>query len=153
MIVDQDTVPHLLEILREDHYAGMYELAQNGYNPYAAPQPPRYLLTIKTRNTHLAGTDVSVKFTLEGSTGILETTLDCDFRDVMERGETDFLSLEGKDIGDIISLTIAEQNSGLNSGWLPEFIKLESSLIKTPQTFHFNQDEWLRFGHPITKTV
>jgi hypothetical protein len=151
MIVDQHTVPHLLEILREGHYARMYEVAQNGYNPFAAPWPPRYLLTIRTRNTHLAGTDVPVKFTLEGAKGVLETTLDCDFQDVMERGETDFLSLEGEDIGDVVSLTIAEQRSGLNSGWLPEFIRLESSLIKAPLAFNFNPDEWLRFGHPITK--
>ena len=124
----------------------------NGYNPFAQPPPPGYLLTIKTRDTHLAGTGVPVKFTLEGSAGILEATLDGDFKDVMERDETDFLTLEGKNIGEIVSLTIAEQNSGLNSGWLPEFIKLESSSIPAPLTFHYHQDEWLVFGHPITKT-
>jgi hypothetical protein len=152
MIVDLDTVPHLLEILQEDHFASVYELAQNGYNPFAQPPPPCYLLTIKTRNTHMAGTDVPVKFTLEGEAGVLETTLDCDFRDVMERGEMDFLTLEGKAIGNIVRLKIAEQHSGLNSGWLPEFIKLESGLIPAPLTFHYNQDEWLTFGHPVTKT-
>jgi hypothetical protein len=151
LIVDLHTVPHLLDILNEQHFAGMYELAQNGYNPFDAPPPPTYLLTIKTRDTHLAGTDVPVKFTLEGSAGTLETILDCDFKDVMERGETDFLTLEGKDIGHILSLTIAEQASGLNSGWLPEFIKLESNLIQVPLTFHYAQDEWLVFNHPITK--
>jgi hypothetical protein len=151
MIVDQHTVPHLIEIMNEDHFAGMYELAQNGYNPFAAIAPPRYLLTIKTSDTHMAGTDVPVKFTLEGSGGLLESTLDCDFRDVMERGDTDYLVLEGKDIGDIESLTIAELSSGLNSGWLPESIRLESNLIQSSLTFGFNPDEWLRFGQPITK--
>jgi hypothetical protein len=151
MIVDQHTVPHLLEIMNEDHFAEMYELARSGHNPFAATAPPRYLLTIQTSDTHMSGTDVPVKFTLEGSRGLLESTLDCDFRDVMERGGTDFLVLEGKDIGDILSLTIAEQSSGLNSGWLPESIRLESSLIQSPLTFSFNRDEWLRFGQPITK--
>ncbi|HEY0324129.1 MAG TPA: PLAT/LH2 domain-containing protein [Pyrinomonadaceae bacterium] len=151
MIVDLHTVPHLLLILQEDHFAQRYELAQNGYNPFTQLAPPRYLLTIRTRDTHRAGTDVPVKFTLEGSAGILETTLNCDFRDVMERGDTDFLTLEGKDIGDIQSLTVAEQHSGINSDWLPEFIKLESSLIPAPLTFHYAQDEWLKFGQPITK--
>jgi hypothetical protein len=152
LIVDQQTVPHLLQMLKDEHFAPMYELAPNGYNPFAVPPPPCYLLTIKTRDTHLAGTGVPVRFTLEGSAGILETTLDGDFKDVMERGETDLLTLEGKNIGEIVSLTIAEQHAGLNSGWLPEFIKLESNLIPSPLTFHYHQDEWLTFGHPITKT-
>ena len=153
LIVDLHTVPHMLEILKEDHFSPMYQLAQIGHNPFDAPPPPQYLLTIKTRDTHLAGTDVPVKFTLEGSAGVLETTLDCDFRDVMERNETDFLTLEGNDIGQIISLTIAQQHSGVMSAWLPEFIELESNLIPAPKTFHYGPDEWLKFGHPITKTA
>ncbi len=152
LIVDLHTVPHLLQILKDEHFAPMYELARNGYNPFAAPPAARYLLTIKTRDTHLAGTDVPVKFTLEGSAGILETTLDCDFRDVLERGGTDVLTLEGKNIGQINSLTVTEQHSGINSGWLPEFIKLESNLIPVPLIFHYGQEEWLEYGHPITKT-
>ena len=151
LIVDLHTVPHLLEIFKDEHFAQMYELARNGYNPFAATPPPRYLLTIKTRNVHLAGTDVPVKFRLEGSAGILETTLDCDYRDVMERDETDFLVLEGENIGEVISLTIAEQDSSIHSSWLPEFITLESNLIPTPLTFHFERDEWLTYGHPLTK--
>jgi hypothetical protein len=152
LIVDVETVPHLLQILNEEHFAEMYELAHNGFNPYSAPPPPQYLLTIKTSDMHHAGTDVPVKFTLEGSAGILESTLDCDFKDVMERGETDFLTLEGKDIGNIVSLTIEELDSSINSGWLSESIKLEGKLINAPLTFHFNQDEWLSYGHPLTKT-
>jgi len=152
LIVDLQTVPHLLQILNDEHFARMYELAHNGDNPYSAPPPPRYLLTIKTRDTHHAGTDVPLKFTLEGSAGILETTLDCDFTDVMERDETDFLTLEGKNIGNIMSLTVEELDSSLNSGWLPEFIKLESEMMPAPLTFHYHQDEWLAYGHPMTKT-
>ena len=153
LIVDLHTVPHILEILKDGHFFPMYELAQNGHNPFAAPPPPQYLLTIKTRDTHLAGTDVPVQFTLEGSAGILETTLDGDYRDVLERGETDFLTVEGNDIGKINSLTIAQKHSGIVSGWLPEFIKLESKLISAPVTFNYGPDEWLEFGHPITKAA
>jgi hypothetical protein len=144
-------VPHLLQILHDEHFAGMYELADSGDNPYNALPTPRYLLTIKTRDKHHAGTDVPVKFTLEGSEGILESTLDCDFKDVMERDETDFLTLEGQEIGNIISLTIEELDSSINSGWLPEFIKLESNLLPAPLIFHYQDDEWLSYGHPITK--
>lgn len=151
VIVDQETVPRLLQMLQDAHFSSMYELARNGDNPFTAQPPPRYLLTIRTRDIHFAGTDVPVKFTLEGSAGRLETTLDCDFKDVMERDETDVLTLEGKDVGDILSLTIAEQDSSINSNWLPEFIKLESNLMAAPLTFHYAPDEWLKFGHPITK--
>ena len=151
IIVDLDVVPRLLKILREDHFSAMYELAHNSYNPFVGPPPSRYLLTIKTRDANFAGTDVPVKFTLVGLKGMLETTLDCDFKDVMERGETDFLTLEGNDIGQIVCLTVAQLRSGINSGWLPESIKLESPLIPTPMTFNYGPNEWVDLEHPITK--
>ena len=152
LIVDLHAVPGVLRVLKEEGFAPAYELAPNGHNPFAAPPPPAYLLTIKTRDKHYAGTDVPVKFTLEGSAGRLETVLDCDFRDVLERGGTDFLTLEGEDVGEVRSLTVAEQDKGLNSGWLPESIRLESRLLKAPVNFHFGPDEWLLFGQPLTKT-
>jgi hypothetical protein len=152
VIIDVEKVPRLLQILNEEHFSSMYELAQNGDNPFVASPPPTYLLTIKTRDIHFAGTDAPVTFTLEGTAGVLETILDCDYRDVMERDSTDFLTLEGKNVGDIIALTITGEGAGINSGWLPEFIKLESNLIPVPMNFHYAPDEWLVSGHPITKT-
>lgn len=152
LIVDLHAVPGVLRVLKEERFAPAYELARVGHNPFAAPPPPAYLLTIKTRDEHFAGTDVPVKFTLEGSAGSLETILDCDFKDVLERGETDFLTLEGEDVGEIRSLTVAEQDKSLNSGWLPESVRLESRLLKAPLNFNFGRDEWLLFGRPITKT-
>jgi hypothetical protein len=151
MIVDVHTVPNLLEMISEDRYAEMYELARSGYNPFIAPAPPRYLLTIKTSDTHRAGTDVPVRFTLEGSRGVVESTLDSHFSDVLERGETDFLVLEGRDIGDITSLTITQLRPGPYSGWLCESIKLESPLIQSPLIFNFKPDEWLTYGQTMTK--
>ncbi|HYH85023.1 MAG TPA: PLAT/LH2 domain-containing protein [Pyrinomonadaceae bacterium] len=152
IIVDVDVVPHLLKILSDEHFLPMYELAQNGYNPFAQSPPPTYLLNIKTRAASFAGTDVPVRFTLQGSAGVLESTLDADFRGVLERGGEDFLTLEGEDIGGIISLTIAAQGSGLNPGWLPETITLESSLLPAPLIFQYGADEWLMLGHAVTKT-
>ncbi len=152
LIVDLHAVEGVLRVLKEERFAPVYELAPNGHNPFAAPPPPAYLLTIKTRDQHFAGTDVPVKFTLEGSAGRVETVLDCDFRDVLERGETDFLTLEGEDVGEVKSLTVAEQEKGLNSGWLPESIRVESRLLQSPLNFNFGPDEWLLFGQPITKT-
>jgi hypothetical protein len=146
-----EAVPTLLRILSEPHFARMYELAANGHNPFDTPPPPRYLLTIKTRDAHLAGTDVPVRFTLEGTAGTLETTLDCDFRDILERDNTDFLTLEGIDLGEVLRLTIAQQSSGLNAGWSPEFIRLEGGSLPAPLTFSFGEDEWLTFGNSLTK--
>lgn len=150
-IVDVPAVSALLRILEEPHFARMYELAKNGYNPFTAPPPPRYLLTVKTRDVHNAGTDVPVKFTLEGTGGTLETTLDADFRDILERGGTDYLTLEGIEIGEVVSLTLAQLSPGFKSGWLPEYVKLESAHLPAPLTFHFGEEEWLTFGAAITK--
>jgi hypothetical protein len=152
VIVDVGVVPHLLEILSDEHFASAYELAQNGYNPFDAPPVPAYVLSIKTRDLRFAGTDVPVKFTLQGAAGALASTLDAAFIDVLEHGGTDYLTLEGEDIGDILSLTIDAQASGLNSEWLPESITLESSLLPAPLTFNYGPDEWLKFGQPLTKS-
>jgi hypothetical protein len=152
IIVDVDVVPHLIEILGDEHFLPMYELAQTGYNPFAQSPPPTYLLTIRTRDASFAGTDVPVRFTLQGAAGVLESVLNADFRGVLEQGGEDHLTLEGEDIGGIISLTIAAQGSGLNPGWLPESITLESRQLPAPLTFHYGPDEWLQLGHPITKT-
>ena len=152
IIVDLGTVPHLLEILNDEHFLPVYELARNGYNPFAQTPPPTYLLTIKTRDARLAGTDVPVRFTLQGSAGTLDAILDANFRGVLEQGGEDHLTLEGEDIAGIISLTIEAQGSGLNPGWLPESITLESRQLPAPLVFQYGADEWLKLGHPITKT-
>lgn len=152
IIVDLNVVPHLLEILNDEHFLPLYELAQNGHNPFAQSPPVTYLLNIKTRDASFAGTDVPVRFTLQGVAGVLDSVLDADFRGVLEQGGEDFMTLEGEDIGGIISLTIAAQGSGLNPGWLPESITLESRQLPAPLTFQYGPNEWLKRGHPITKT-
>jgi PLAT/LH2 domain len=152
VIVDVETVPHLLEILGDEHFGASYELARNGFNPFDAPPAPAYLLTIRTRDAQFAGTDARVKFTLEGAAAALESTLDADYRDVLERGGTDFLTLEGAEVGDIRSLTVAAQSGGLNAEWLPESITVESSLLHAPLTFNYGPEDWLKLGQPITKT-
>lgn len=152
IIVDVGVVPHLIEILGDEHFNASYEIAPNGYNPFDAPPVPAYLLTVKTSDARFAGTDVPVKFTLEGAAGTLESTLATDFLDVLEHGGTDYVTLEGSDIGEILSLTIAAQTSGLNSEWLPASITLESALLPAPLTFTYAPDEWLKLGQPITKT-
>ncbi len=151
MIVDVGVVPHLLELLREEVYGRTYELAARGYNPFNAPPPPAYLLTIRTRDAQFAGTDAPVKFTLQGAAGVLESTLDADFRGVLERGGEDFLTLEGTDVGEVTSLTIAAQGKGLNPDWLPESVTLESPLLPAPLTFQYDPEDWLKFGRPLTK--
>jgi len=55
-------------------------------------------------------------------------------------------------VGEIKSLTVAEQAKGLNSGWLAESVRVESRLLSSPLNFNFGEDEWLLFGQPITKT-
>jgi PLAT/LH2 domain len=151
VIVDVETVPHLLEILGGEHFRESYELAESGQDPFDAPPVPAYLLTIKTSDARFAGTDVPVKFALRGASGALESTLDADYRDVLERGGTDFLTLEGADVGRVESLTIEAQSSGFHPDWLPESIAVESALMHAPLRFDYGPEEWLKYGSPITK--
>jgi len=152
MIVNIERVEQLRKILLEKPYVPIYELAKNGYNPFGAPPLPEYMLTVKTRDVHLAGTDEKVKFTLVGSAGVMDSTLDGSYKDVMAAGETDFVTLEGGNIGQIQKLQVALLDSSIDSDWLPQSITLESNMIPHPVTFNFGSNEWVKFQHPISKT-
>jgi hypothetical protein len=152
IIVNLDTVDTLKNILLEKEFLPMYELAQNGYNPWGAAPPPIYGATIHTSNKYLAGTDVKVKFTLTGANGSLTRTLDASFAGVLEQGKVNPLPFDSMNLGKIASLKVELLSSDIDSDWLPAYIQLDSFLLQNTLYFNFGADEWVKFGNPITKT-
>jgi hypothetical protein len=149
IMVDPPAIKRLKKLVTLEPYNEVYELAPYGYNPFSAPPLPKYILAVKTKDQYLAGTDAQVLFTLTGSSGISLKSLpyngNLDGR--LERGSTDHITLEGIDLGEIHSLTVEMLTSGIDAGWLPENIILESRLLPTPLNFVFNKDdepqEWM----------
>jgi hypothetical protein len=153
IIVNLGTVPTLKAILAEKDFAPVYELAHKGYNPWNEPPLPTYYLKIHTADVHLAGTDAVIRFDLTGSGGTLSTTLNSDYKDILEQDATDTVTIEGGNLGTITKLKLTALTSDISSDWLPASITVTSNIDSNSATFHFGADEWLKKGTPITKTV
>jgi len=156
IMVDTGAVQKLKELLGTAPYNEAYELAKNGYNPFAASPIPRYNLEIKTANEFMAGTDAQLRFTLTGSDGrsLARLPYHSHSAGALEKGTTTRISIEGMDVGEIKSLTIEMLTDGIGSGWLPEYITVESKLLREKIHFHFDKEgkEWItKKAGPVTK--
>jgi hypothetical protein len=138
-------------------YNEAYEIAQNGFNPFAALPIPKYKLTVETKDTFLAGTDARILFTLTGSTGQSLTGLpfNGNLIGALERGTITYVMLEGLDLGEIKSLSVEAITCGIAADWLPGTITVESRCLKEKLNFIFNssdQEEWVtNKGGKLTK--
>lgn len=141
ILTDLNDTETLLQVLNEPWFAGRFELAQMGHNPFSTAIPA-YALTIKTSNSLFASTDGQIRFTLTGKAGHIELIIDAGMDGILEKDSVNYFAIEGKDIGEITSLTIEFVAGGVTSGWLPETIKAES-LIHAPVTFTYGPNEWI----------
>ena len=156
IMVDVGSVKRLKELVTTLPYNEVYQLAQNGYNPFTAPPLPKYILTVKTSDKYLAGTDAHFVFTLTGASGHSLESLpyNANVTGALERGGTSFVTLEGRDLGEIKSLTVEALTDGVAAGWLPEQITVQSKLLDKAKRFVFNNDgeEWItKKGGPVIK--
>lgn len=151
IIVNLDTVQKLKTILASPEFGRQYVLAHNGYNPWTAPLPPTYTATIFTRDAHLAGTDVPVSFTLIGTLGSLKSKVNGAHKGVFEDGAIDHVVFPGANIGTITGMQVNLLDHDGDSDWLPKRIDLTNNVAAPPSFFNFGPEEWVVFGHPVTK--
>jgi hypothetical protein len=141
IFVDTPGVKRLIELVRSSPYEDVYQIAQNGHNPFNLQPIPKYRLTIRTMDRHLAGTDADILFTLTGSNGELKSLpFNSGLLGALERNSTSYVMIEGADIGEIKSLSVEMLSSDFNSDWLPEYILVESKLLAEPVRFTFNME-------------
>ncbi|MEO6719594.1 MAG: PLAT/LH2 domain-containing protein [Ferruginibacter sp.] len=148
IMVDAAAVKELNDLIITAPYNDVYELAQNGYNPFTVAPPPKYILSVETSGKFLAGTDATLLFTLTGASGLSLKSLpyNANTEGALERGTTTCITLEGMDLGEIKSLTVEALTDGIGNGWLPEKITLQSKLIDKEINFFFNEngtEEWV----------
>lgn len=152
IIVNISTVAALKAILLEKEFLPIYELAQNGYNPWGALPMPQYSAECLTSNADLAGTDATILFELIGTAGSLFTPFNSDYKNLLEAGGTTFVPFDGANIGTITGLKMTALNSDINSDWLPAMITVHSTM-SSDVFFNFGPEEWLIKGSPITKSA
>jgi hypothetical protein len=153
IIVNLGTVPTLKAMLLEKDFAPKFELAKVGYNPWSAPAIPTYFAEIHTADVYLAGTDAVIQFNLIGTGGALDTTLNADYKDVLEQAQTDVITFDGANIGTITSLKATALTSDISSDWLPTMIKVTSNADSNVAFFNYGADDWLKKGAPLTKNA
>jgi hypothetical protein len=156
IMVDVGTVGLLKKLIVHSPYNEVYDLAQNGYNPFAAAPIPKYKLSIETKDELMAGTDAQILFTLSGVGGQSLKRLPFDGRvtGALERGSITNILVEGFDLGEIKCLEVKALPDGIAAAWLPGTIAIESP-TKEKVKFIFNSTapkEWItKKGGSITK--
>jgi hypothetical protein len=148
IMVDVGSTKLLKELIETMPYNEVYEIAQNGYNPFTAEPIPKYKLSVETKDVFMAGTNAKILFTLTGLSGQSLKSLPYDGGAMgeLERGSISSLMLEGLDLGEIKSLTVEVLTDGVGSDWLPGTITIESKWLKKKVNFGFNesdQEEWV----------
>ena len=157
IMVDVASVDLLKELIANPPYNEVYELAQNGYNPFVAVPIPKYKLSIETKDKFMAGTNAQILFTLTGNSGesLKSLPFDGSLAGALERGSITHVMLEGIDLGEIKCLAVEALTDGLGAGWMPGTITVESPNLKERLNFIFNsngQEEWVTAkGGSLTK--
>jgi len=157
IMVDIGSTNLLRELITNSPYDEAYEMAQNGYNPFAAAPIPKYKLSVETKDKFMAGTNAQILFTLTGVGGqsLKSLPFDASATGALERGSISYLMLEGIDLGEIKCVSVEAISGGVGADWLPGTITLESRCLKEKVNFVFNssdQEEWVTIrGGRLTK--
>lgn len=159
IFVDPGDVAELRKLIDNDPYNQVFELAQNGYNPFTAAPIPKYRMKVETSDTFLAGTDAKFLFTLYNGEGqsLQSLPYDSSARNSLERNTVTLVSVEGADIGAIERISIEAISSDISGDWLPERITVKSP-AGDESVFVFNTEgkdaEWIKKENgAITKTL
>jgi hypothetical protein len=99
-----------------------------------------YVLIVRTSSQGAAGTDADITFAVRGELGIVKKRVNTSLQGRMENDGTDFVTIQARDVGSLIDITIRNDmaNSVLgNSRWRCESIKVVSARygVKKAATF------------------
>ena len=133
---DTDTI---LDIISRPEYKPLVRLAVRNDNPFT-PVNAAYSLTAYTADRPMAGTDAGITFTLTGSNGSAQKTVDTSYRARMERNRVNYIALQAPDLGDLISISVQQDNSGHAPDWWLDKIEVQSDRYRQQKTAVFNRE-------------
>lgn len=134
-----DDMQELVQRIREPQYQPTIRMANRMDNPFS-PSNSAYSISIHTADHFRAGTDANISFTLTGSRGISQITVDTSFRFRMERDSWNYATLQSSNLGDLISVTVQRDNAGNAPDWFLDKIVVESEKYKVKKTAVFNMN-------------
>jgi hypothetical protein len=118
-----DSVDQLAEMV--PRFPGTVRLATRDDNPFQ-PANAAYALTVKTADVGMAGTDANVTFTLNGAQGSAGARVDTRLIRRMERNETNYVTIQSPDLGDLQSVTVQQDDSGNAPDWNLAWVRVQS---------------------------
>jgi len=138
MIVDD--VGAMLEVLKEEPFAGTVRLGTREDNPFV-PTVPGYGLAIRTDARDGAGTDANLTFTLQGDRGTVFKTLSAKPTRRFESGYINFVTLHCVDVGTPQHLTVSHDNDGNGPDWFLDDIQVETRTSNQVRSATY--DRWI----------
>jgi hypothetical protein len=145
-----DELGTLLAITREAEFRQLIRLATREDNPFEQPHAG-YALTVHTGDVDMGGTDAKLTFTLKGARGSVSKTIDASLNGRMERNGRNFVTLPSADLGDLVSVTVQRDNSGVAPNWFLDSIRAESFRYGVSKQASFNR--WIDTTAPFTQPL
>jgi hypothetical protein len=127
--------------------AGTVRIASRADNPMQRANQA-YALEVLTGDAAFAGTDALIRFTLTGAAGSAQTTVNARFRSRMECGHWNFVTLASSDLGELQSIAVSHDESGLADGWYVARIRIRSAPYGVAREAVF--DRWIPAGEVVT---
>ena len=115
-----------------------------------ATSAKKYKITVETGTVWYAGTDANVFITLRGYLGSSSLIPLSSNKNIFESGDVDVFVVDIPDIGQVTSIKIQHDNSGLGAGWYLKKVEVKNVGGNTGSVF--DCDTWISSGYGLVKT-
>jgi hypothetical protein len=141
-----DKVDVLTRVATDARQSPTIRIANRDDNPMQRANHA-YAIDVHTGDEAFAGTDATVRITLVGSAGSASTTVNSRFQSRMESGHWNFVTLRSADLGELRSISVAHDDSGLADGWFVDRIRVRSARYGGDKLALFQQ--WVTAGEAV----
>jgi hypothetical protein len=150
IIANTDSLSQLRVAVGDSAFSGKFRMARRSDNPFMPPMGA-YGLIVQTGDVANASTDANVTFRLEGSNGSASTTFDASLGGRMKRGKVSLFVLESRDLGELRSISVQRDDSGLAADWYLSSIRVDSFRYQVHKRADFNR--WIDTTDPFTQAL
>jgi hypothetical protein len=118
-------IEKLRGVMNEEESRHLVRFATRADNPFAQGNFA-YGLTIQTGDVFRGGTSSNITFKLTGLVGSASITVDASRPGRMGRGDTNYVTLQSDDLGDLQSITVSHDDEGDGPDWYLDRITVQS---------------------------
>jgi hypothetical protein len=137
-------------ITQEPEFAPLIRLATRLDNPMS-PENFNYGLIVHTGDVLHAGTDANVTFTIQGTLGSAQKTVNTQLIRRMERNEWNYITVPSPDLGNLTAVSVQRDNQGNAPDWFLDRVLVRSFRYGAAKQAIFNRwiDTTAVFTEPL----